>query len=418
MTESRVLWMYLGLLLWPRIGNFGLFHDDIAVSTGLLAPPSTLFAMSGLLLALSLALLLKKRYPTAAFTVLWFLAGHVLESTVFDLEIAFEHRNYLPSFGVLFGASCFLVQGAQKLRLSPATLNLALIAIVSVVAFVSWNRAGHWSDIDVLARTEVAYHPRSVRANDMAARLSLERHNDIRSAIRFTLNKTLIAPDEAGGHIELSILLAQVSSAMNRGQQPFADETTTHSDPSRVIDPVPGIEILRNQYGASLVYPPSRSEHIEDLLKTRPVTVYTIVALEYLLHCLREENSLCLPLGRDAEKWFAAALSNPAVAPDYRAIILRDAARLRADAGKYIQAAELVGGAIQLMPGQISYRLDLVEYLARTARIADARQQLDTIDGMLAGSRTAEPLHKNRARQLRLFLDRNNTGKSVPATRF
>lgn len=418
LTESRVFWMYLGLLLLPRIDNFSLFHDDIAVSTGLLDPPSTLFALLGLFIILSLALLLKKRYPVAAFSVLWFLAGHMLESTVFDLEIAFEHRNYLPSFGILFGTSCFLIHSTQKMRFSLAAHNAALITIVSAVAFVTWNRASHWSDIDVLARTEVTYHPRSVRANDMAARLSLEKHNDIHSAIRFTLNKTLIAPNEAGGHIELRILLAQLYTAMNREGKLFSGETTGHSGPSQVIDAVTGIKVLQDQNGTQLVYPPSESEHIEKLLNTKPVTVYTIVAIEYLLKCLQEKNSLCLSLNRDAEKWLSTALSNPLVTPNYRAIILRDAARLKAGAGKYTQAAELVGDAIKLAPDQISYRIDLVEYLARIPRITDAKQQLEIVNGMLAGGRAIEPTNRTKVQQLMQILDRNNADKSIGTAGF
>ena len=38
----------------------------------------------------------------AAFAVLFFLAGHILESSIFPLELIFEHRNYLPSFGPWF----------------------------------------------------------------------------------------------------------------------------------------------------------------------------------------------------------------------------------------------------------------------------------------------------------------------------
>ena len=36
--------------------------------------------------------------------VLWFLAGHLLESSFIGLVIAFEHRNYLPSLGILLAS--------------------------------------------------------------------------------------------------------------------------------------------------------------------------------------------------------------------------------------------------------------------------------------------------------------------------
>ena len=48
LTEGRVLWFYLGLMLLPRLEAFGLYHDDITLSTGLLTPWTTLPALLGL----------------------------------------------------------------------------------------------------------------------------------------------------------------------------------------------------------------------------------------------------------------------------------------------------------------------------------------------------------------------------------
>jgi hypothetical protein len=48
LSEARILWFYLGLMIAPRIDAFGLYHDDIAISTGLLSPWTTLPALLGL----------------------------------------------------------------------------------------------------------------------------------------------------------------------------------------------------------------------------------------------------------------------------------------------------------------------------------------------------------------------------------
>ena len=39
----------------------------------------------------------RRKYPLLALPVLFFFAGHLLESTVIGLELYFEHRNYLPA---------------------------------------------------------------------------------------------------------------------------------------------------------------------------------------------------------------------------------------------------------------------------------------------------------------------------------
>lgn len=405
LTQSRVLWMYLGLLLWPRIDKFGLFHDDIASSTGLFQPLSTLFAVLGWFVIVALALLARKKHPVAAFSVLWFLAGHLLESTILDLEIAFEHRNYLPSYGIIFSISYFLVSNLRRLKFSPHARKLIFFAIVCVLAFITWNRAHHWSAIEVLARTEVTYHPRSIRANDMAARVSLEMNNDILGALKYTTHKTFLAPEEAGGHIELQILLIQLSSAIQRGLYKSLDETAIRADFPEIADLLAGAEASRRPLGTELNRAKAASERIAELLRTRPVTVHTIVALEYLRSCLRGKDSLCASLNDDAEKWYAAALSNPKVSPHFRAIILRNAALHRAGAGEYAQAVHLMKNAIHLAPDQILYRIDLAEYLARMSRLTEAKQQLAIINDILSGNYAIDASQKIRVQQLRQFID-------------
>ena len=63
LTEGRVLVFYLKSILIPSISELGLYHDDIAISRGLLDPPATLYsllALSGMRLG---ALLLLGKQP-------------------------------------------------------------------------------------------------------------------------------------------------------------------------------------------------------------------------------------------------------------------------------------------------------------------------------------------------------------------
>lgn len=164
MTEARVLWFYLRLIIVPDISQLGLQHDDIAISRGLLSPYSTLFACIGIALLAGAAFLLRKRQPIAAFGILFFLLGHSIESSVIALEIAHEHRNYLPIYGVLLMLFYYL--------LSPAwhkdTLRLRQVLAVILVLFfgaVTAIRAGQWADPNGLKVMEVTHHPDSPRAN-------------------------------------------------------------------------------------------------------------------------------------------------------------------------------------------------------------------------------------------------------------
>ena len=105
LTESRVLFFYLGLLLMPQIRAFSLYHDDIVVSTGWFEPWTTLPSVVLWAALLGLALWGVRRRALWSFAVLWYLVGHSLESSLVSLELAFEHRNYLPSVGRLGAAA-------------------------------------------------------------------------------------------------------------------------------------------------------------------------------------------------------------------------------------------------------------------------------------------------------------------------
>ncbi len=169
MTETRVVWLYLQMAIAPSISTLGLFHDDLPLSTSLIAPLSTLWASAGLLALAAGALALVKRQPVAAFGVLFFLLGHVMESTAIGLELVHEHRNYLPLIGLLLVVIYFLLGPSARVEnrlLRPA----AVAGIIALLAGVTFLRATAWGDPFTMKNSEVAHHPDSIRANiDLAS---------------------------------------------------------------------------------------------------------------------------------------------------------------------------------------------------------------------------------------------------------
>jgi len=170
LTQARVLWFYIGLLFLPRIDAFGLHHDDIALSTGLLAPWTTLPAVLGIGGLALLGWRYLDRRPLVGLGLLWFLAGHVLESTVVPLEIAHEHRNYLPSLGLLLAGAGVLLPLVEHWRRRATVALLATLG--AVLAGTTALRADQWGDELGMSRYEVRHHPRSAQArNNLAADL-------------------------------------------------------------------------------------------------------------------------------------------------------------------------------------------------------------------------------------------------------
>lgn len=169
MTEARVLWFYLHMILLPSMTEMGLHHDDILISRSLFSPWTTLPAVAGVLFMLGGAFALRKKHPVITFGIAFFLIGHALESTIVPLEIAFEYRNYLPMFGILLPLTYYMLN--PRLHLSSLRLRRAsLLTIIILFAGLTSSRAQQWGDPLIMRMLEVERHPYSVRANtDMAS---------------------------------------------------------------------------------------------------------------------------------------------------------------------------------------------------------------------------------------------------------
>jgi len=149
LTQPLALWSYIFQIIAPSSEHLGLFHDDFRLSS---ERPTALVAAAllGLVAVTVLSIVLRNRGPSlVACGWFIFLVGHALESTFIPLEIYFEHRNYLPSVGLVLIAAALALQFLEQststknrhlrgtLTLASAALiisaNLAVISILSNV---------------------------------------------------------------------------------------------------------------------------------------------------------------------------------------------------------------------------------------------------------------------------------------------
>jgi len=159
LTEARVMVRYLGMILLPRREALGLLHDDIAVSAGLLQPQTTLLSLLVIILLLGLAWWIRQTQKLASFGILFFFSAHLLESTVFPLELAFEHRNYLASFGVMLAAVALL----WRIPVPEYTKRLAGLGIILALLPLTYLRSDDWSSGGKLIDAIYEVHPESRR---------------------------------------------------------------------------------------------------------------------------------------------------------------------------------------------------------------------------------------------------------------
>jgi len=162
MSELRILVVYIKMIVYPAAGGMGLFHDDFQISKSFFQPVSTFLSLIFHVVIIVGAVLFRNRQPMLVFACIWFYGGHLLESTFLPLELFFEHRNYLPSVGVIL----LFVTLACLSRFS-TLLSSLLVLLIITSAIITKQRAEIWGRPEWRSAVWAEEHPGSIRAQDM-----------------------------------------------------------------------------------------------------------------------------------------------------------------------------------------------------------------------------------------------------------
>lgn len=170
MTEPRIIWDYVYWSLIPNPNVLSLYHDDYRISTGWLSPITTIIAILGWIGMIGLAITQRRKRPLVSLGTLWFLGGQLMTGTIFNLELVFEHRNYLPDLGLLVALfpTVLFEQPREKLRLVRYTLIGSLIVLYGIILEL---RVQTWSSPTRFAFMSATLHPHSPRATYDLGRL-------------------------------------------------------------------------------------------------------------------------------------------------------------------------------------------------------------------------------------------------------
>lgn len=169
-SEARIMWDYVGQIWIPRIEGAGLYQDGFQISRGLLQPISTLWAVLGWLMVLLILPFLYRRLPFIWLVVVFFLCGHLIESTVIGLELHFEHRNYGPALFIFLP----LAIGIDWLghRYHPYVAVVITIVLIVMLSGMTWQRSLLWADANRLQTYWAMKDPQSARGrNHLIGRL-------------------------------------------------------------------------------------------------------------------------------------------------------------------------------------------------------------------------------------------------------
>ncbi|MCQ8180327.1 hypothetical protein NP603_04335 [Methylomonas sp. SURF-1] len=301
LTEARVLFYYLRLLFYPDNTELSLAHDDFLISRGLFLPKTTFFAVVCVFFLIGVAINsnVRKKYAFASFSILWFLVGHLMESTVFPLELVYEHRNYLPSIGVIIGF-VFLSYKTLEARASKLMVNSFYISIAISVAFVTYARAAVWSNTNSFTYFEVRNHPESMRANSAYAKNLELRVGANPESYSHLIKASQLDMFEVSTLIDMFI---ELNSFIHSLDIPQVNENVVL--PSRYDDPL----VLEKNYIESLMQ--LVNDEIMRRLADKTFSLRTMTSIRSAANCVIDQHHMCQGIGPSVLQWIAGAINQP-----------------------------------------------------------------------------------------------------------
>jgi len=213
LTEARVLCFYISLIVLPRINALGLFHDDIVLSSSIIDPWTTLVALIFIVSLIIIAIQAREKKPLFAFGILLFFTAHLMESTIFGLEIAHEHRNHFASIGLIIALTGLLIHSQSFNRKRYA---LVCGGFFIIFALTTTFRSYQWKDNFHLAQYEASHHPKSPATQALLSNTAYKtQHYKVAEDAINTARK--LAPTESSYAIN-SLVLAVLL------KKPFSEE--------------------------------------------------------------------------------------------------------------------------------------------------------------------------------------------------
>lgn len=291
-TESRVLWFYLSLIVIPDISNMGLFHDDIAVSHGWVQPISTLVSLIAWCVLLIATWLMRNKLPIFSFAILWYLVGHSMESSFLPLELVYEHRNYLPSMGIIiFMAYIFicalnyLLSHNQNTLIKRVGLMTVCVILVVCVAYASWLRANYWKSEKSIFTSIGINHPESA--------ISQYLYGEV-------LFKTDKQPLQAYPHYFKS-------AELNPNEVAFLVMAVLTTPPEIMKE-------LQDQHLKKIF----SNAYIVDLILHKPLSPWSLTIFDSAGKCVIARQKHCLMHRKDVQAWLQAVQKSRYVAAKYK----------------------------------------------------------------------------------------------------
>jgi hypothetical protein len=344
LTEARIVPEYIVWTFLPTAHALSFYHDDLVVSTSLFHPWTTFVGIAAILALLFCMFRFRRRQPMLSLGIALYLGCHLLTGTILPLELAYEHRNYFASFGLLLAAVPLLATHREWPMMLPRRVLLSGLLLL-------WTGE--------TAMTAAAWGTPLSLAQELAAR----------------------APDSPRAQYELGRTYIIYSN-----YDPASPFTPMVYAPLERAMQLPQASILPEQaliFFNARLHLPTKAKWWNSMiskLELRPPSVQDESSLGALTQCQRD-GECDLPKDRMMAAFFAA-LSHP-----------HPSARLLAMYGDYAWNAlndhplglRMSQAAVAAAPNEPAYRITVIRMLVVQKQIIEAQQEYQQLKHLNVG---------------------------------
>ncbi|MFZ1037567.1 MAG: hypothetical protein WAN57_10215, partial [Smithella sp.] len=173
LTEPRVILFYLSLLLYPAGSRLTLLYD-IDVSRSVLHPWTTIPSILLILFIIGFAFYIARKRPLLSFSIIFYFLNHLIEGSVFSLELIYEHRNYLPSMLLFIPCAEFIIYAIDYFSTKKTIQFIAALGIALILfgeGDITYSRNKTVSDDLLLWLDNIDKSPKLSRPHSNAGRV-------------------------------------------------------------------------------------------------------------------------------------------------------------------------------------------------------------------------------------------------------
>lgn len=210
LVAGRVIWFYLGKLVWPV--NLAFFYPRWTIDATAVAS----YGYGLGVFALLLVAWRTRRRTRAPLAALLFFGGSLFPVLGFFNVYAFyfsfvaDHLQYLPAMGIITllcsGVTLALARARPWLR---STLTVVLLVTIGTL---TWHQALTYGDLEIFYRSAIARNPAAWVAHNNLGLLLAETGRSTEAAGEY--NEALrLKPDYPKAHFNLGLVLREVGRA-------------------------------------------------------------------------------------------------------------------------------------------------------------------------------------------------------------